>query len=151
MSTLMRRRPHTSSPPPWLKATYANTTKPSPPPSPRAYKPPPPSPTLKEPPIETTRPPIQSLITRLFSTRNVQPLPDAEPKDLARGVEASQRVLRGGMLDPRYRPAARRVTAIICALPLAMVLSYVLFERRFMGKEQKIRPGGLGGEEGEVS
>ena len=32
------------------------------------------------------------------------------------------------------------MTAIICALPLALYLSYELFQRRFMGKEQKIRP-----------
>ncbi|KAK5142785.1 hypothetical protein LTR32_004941 [Rachicladosporium monterosium] len=141
------RRPQTTPPPPWLKATYASTTKPLPPPEPRAYKPPPPSPTLKEP-LETTFPPKQSLIKRLFSTRNVQPLPDAEPKDIARGVEASQRVVRDGFLDPRYRPAARRVTAIICALPLAIYLSYVLFERRFMGKEQKVRAVSFAREEG---
>ncbi|KAK0871563.1 hypothetical protein LTS02_001902 [Friedmanniomyces endolithicus] len=139
------RRPPAAPPPPWLKATYASTTKPSPPPEPRAYKPPSPSQTPKEP-LETPDPPKQSLIRRLFSTRNVQPLPDAEPKDIARGVEASQRVVRDGFLDPRYRPAARRVTAIICALPLAICLSYVLFERRFMGKEQKVRPVSLGGE-----
>jgi len=55
-------------------------------------------------------------------------------------MEAAQRYVREGILDPRYRPAARRVTAIICALPLALYLTYELFERRFMGKEQKIRP-----------
>ncbi|KAI7546845.1 hypothetical protein KC331_g5362 [Hortaea werneckii] len=64
-----------------------------------------------------------------------------QPSDTAaRALEASRRYITEGFKDPRYRSAARRVTAIICALPLALYLSYELFQRRFMGKEQKLRP-----------
>jgi hypothetical protein len=49
-------------------------------------------------------------------------------------------VVREGVLDPRYKGAARKYTAIICALPIVIVLSYVLLQRRFMGKEQKKLP-----------
>ena len=47
------------------------------------------------------------------------------------------RVVREGKLDDRYKPAARRITALICALPILIFTSYVLFQRRFMGVEQK--------------
>ncbi|KAK0782765.1 hypothetical protein LTS02_012069 [Friedmanniomyces endolithicus] len=137
-------RPYTGAPPPWLQVRYASTAKPSQPPEPRAFKPIPPSERVSKTPqneaIEVTKPPKQSLIRRLFSTRPEQPGSNAEPRDITRGLEASQRVVRDGILDARYRPAARRVTAIICALPIAIYLSYELFERRFMGKEQKVRP-----------
>ncbi|KAI6841195.1 hypothetical protein KC340_g9001 [Hortaea werneckii] len=67
--------------------------------------------------------------------------PKQQPSDTAaRALEASRRYITEGFKDPRYRSAARRVTAIICALPLALYLSYELFQRRFMGKEQKVRP-----------
>lgn len=61
----------------------------------------------------------------------------AEPKDPARGAAAMMRVVREGKLDDRYKPAARRITALICALPILIFTSYVLFQRRFMGVEQK--------------
>lgn len=44
-----------------------------------------------------------------------------------------------GKLDPRYRGARNRVLAIIVGLPFVLVLSYELLERRFYGKEQKVR------------
>lgn len=56
--------------------------------------------------------------------------------------------MREGILDPRYRPASRRVTAIICALPVLLVTSWMLFERQVMGVEQKVHQVRLGkGEE----
>lgn len=55
----------------------------------------------------------------------------------SRGVATTRRVVTEGVLDPRYKPAARRVTAIIVALPFALYLSYELFERRFLGKERR--------------
>lgn len=70
------------------------------------------------------------------------PLPDflkREPLDPARGAAATQRVVREGVLDPRYKPASRRVIAIICAVPIFLVTSWVLFQRQFMGVEQKKR------------
>lgn len=57
-------------------------------------------------------------------------------RDPARGLEAARRVVTEGVLDPRYQRAARSYTAIIVALPLALYLSYELYQRRFMGKAQ---------------
>lgn len=68
------------------------------------------------------------------------PLPSflhREPLDPARGAAASLRFAREGVVDPRYKPAARRVIAIICAVPILIVTSWVLFQREFMGVEQK--------------
>lgn len=89
---------------------------------PKGYKPPPtPESTTSEPTPPT---PIPSFLER-------------EPLDPARGAAASLRVAREGVLDPRYKPAARRVVAIICALPVFIVMSWVLYQREFMGVEQK--------------
>ncbi|KAF2402807.1 hypothetical protein EJ06DRAFT_554378 [Trichodelitschia bisporula] len=44
---------------------------------------------------------------------------------------------RPGDLADKYKPAARRVTAIIVALPIAIVTSYFLYERVVLGVEQK--------------
>ncbi|KAI7251920.1 hypothetical protein KC343_g5569 [Hortaea werneckii] len=107
---------------------------------------------------QSTRPKKRSWTHRLFALRDdsileEQPAPEPQPTPsppkqqpqqtsdtAARALEASRRYITEGFKDPRYRSAARRVTAIICALPLALYLSYELFQRRFMGKEQKIRP-----------
>ncbi|KAK5696992.1 hypothetical protein LTR17_024117 [Elasticomyces elasticus] len=138
ISHMLTRRVSTLSP--WRTLGYSTTTKPSQPPEPRPYKP------IERPAkdiedsIEVTTPENKGLLGHLFSRRGKQLPRKNEPGDIARGLEASQRVVRDGILDPRYRPAARRVTAIICALPIALYLSYELFERRFMGKEQKVRP-----------
>ena len=100
-----------------------------PPPPPRPFKSsPPPKPAPKIAPTSTP----------------VEPLPpgenwfEPEPLDPERGRAASERVVREGILDPRYKPAARRVTAIICALPILLVTSWMLFEREVMGVEQKV-------------
>jgi hypothetical protein len=65
--------------------------------------------------------------------------PKPEPLDPARGVAASQRVVREGVLDPRYRGAAVRYTAIIVALPILIYTSWILYERQILGVEQKRR------------
>ena len=62
-----------------------------------------------------------------------------EPQDIERGRAATQRVLREGVLDLRYKPASRRVTALICALPIVIVVGIELYRRRFLGKEPKVR------------
>ncbi|KAI7160166.1 hypothetical protein KC349_g3670 [Hortaea werneckii] len=105
---------------------------------------------------KSTSPKKRSWTHRLFALRDdsipeEQPAPEPaptpsppkqqQPSDTAaRALEASRRYITEGFKDPRYRSAARRITAIICALPLALYLSYELFQRRFMGKEQKMRP-----------
>lgn len=66
--------------------------------------------------------------------------PKVPAPDPQRGIEASLNVARGGKLDPRYRPAARRVLAIMIALPVTLVLSWELYQRRFMGKEKRPIP-----------
>jgi len=100
---------------PRLLRTYAT----APPPPPRQYKPAPPraeaepSPTLDS------------------------PKPKHEPPDPARGQAAMIRYVTEGKLDPRYKPAARRVTAIICAVPILIYTSWLLHKRLVLGEEQK--------------
>ncbi|KAI7297266.1 hypothetical protein KC315_g18540 [Hortaea werneckii] len=101
---------------------------------------------------QSTQPKKRSWTHRLFALRDDSipeesaPSPPKQQQQqqhsdtAARALEASRRYITEGFKDPRYRSAARRVTAIICALPLALYLSYELFQRRFMGKEQKVRP-----------
>ena len=61
-----------------------------------------------------------------------------EAPDPARGIEASKQVVREGQLHPRYKAAAKSYTRIVVLSPLIIWLSYELYQRRFMGKEQKI-------------
>ena len=151
---------------PLQRRTYASdrappAPSPAPPPPPRPYKPPPPRPS--KPPVAqeraaaaapaataatsstpTSEPSLhRRIITRLFSTRDRTPPSSLSasppPRDLARGLEASQRVVRDGVLDPRYRSAARKVGAIIIALPFVFFLGYELAMRRFAGKQVRRR------------
>ena len=132
---------------PRKRALYATKTAP---PEPRPYKPIAPSERVSRPgPSQTAEqaaqaaqaatPKKKSLITRLFSLRPEEAQIN-EPRDIARGIAATQRVVSTGVLDPRYRPASRRILAIIVALPLVIGLGYELFQRRFFGKERKARP-----------
>lgn len=63
-----------------------------------------------------------------------------EPKDPQRGIEAAQRAAATGKLDPRYKPAARKYTALIVSLPIFLYLSYELFRRGFQGVKQREIP-----------
>lgn len=129
------------------RRTYASDR--APPPPPRPYKPRPsrpPKPPVIDETAGTASNPIKQpslhrrIINRLFSTRDpAPPSPSQPPRDLVRGLEASRRVVRDGVLDPRYRPAARKVTAIIVAMPMVIYLGYELAMRRFGGKEVKRR------------
>ncbi|KAI6867831.1 hypothetical protein KC338_g4267 [Hortaea werneckii] len=154
-------------PSPIWRAFYSSTSRPSnttAPPQPRPWRKQEPSERVVRPPqwaqeeAQSTQPKKRSWTHRLFALRDdsipeEQPTPQPQPTPsppkqqpqqptdtAARALEASRRYITEGFKDPRYRSAARRVTAIICALPLALYLSYELFQRRFMGKEQKIRP-----------
>ncbi|KAI9815978.1 MAG: hypothetical protein M1827_001970 [Pycnora praestabilis] len=42
-----------------------------------------------------------------------------------------------GRLPDKYKSAARRITMAIVALPIAIVTSYVLYQRVVMGEERK--------------
>lgn len=63
-----------------------------------------------------------------------------EPKDPARGLEAAKRAVQTGKLDDRYKSAARKYTALMCATPIAIYLSYELYRRLVLGIEQKELP-----------
>ena len=120
----MLRRLRTSAP----VRSYATAPPPAKPfkTGPLPPKAPKPAPTPKS----TTEPPTP-----------VHPWLEREPLDPARGAAASLRVAREGVLDPRYKPASRRVVAIICAVPIFIVTSWVLFQRQFLGVEQKKHTG----------
>ena len=158
---IVRARRFQPSSPIW-RALYSSTSRPShtAPPQPRPWRKQEPSERVVRQPqwvaeeAKSIPPKKRSWTHRLFALRDdsipeEQPAPEPtptpsqpkEPSDTAaRALEASRRYITEGFKDPRYRSAARRVTAIICALPLALYLSYELFQRRFMGKEQKVRP-----------
>ena len=116
------------------------------PPQPRSYRPIPPEERIsRHPPIPEDPVPAPEPQRGIFSWFGGRPnieaaAKPAEPLDPARGVEAAKRVVREGVLDEKYRPAARRVTAIFCALPIVIGLSYELYGRLFLGVEQKTIP-----------
>ncbi|KAM3419166.1 hypothetical protein BST61_g5110 [Cercospora zeina] len=129
---------------PWPRAAYATASgnaRPTPPP-PQPYKPIP----AKEPvPVNADAsaqplPEKKSLLSRLWPFRRSPAAVYPPSQDPARGLEAARRVVKEGFLDPRYRRVARSFTAAICAMPILLYTSYELFQRRFMGKEQKTRP-----------
>lgn len=114
------------------------------PPAPRVYK----SVDIQERKQSPTGPPEQpattppkktTLLSRLFPFK---PSPQApihvQSPNPARGLDAARRAVQHGVLDPRYTPAARRILIAVVAAPIAIVTSYELFARRFMGKQQKI-------------
>lgn len=47
------------------------------------------------------------------------------------------RAAQTGELDARYKPAARKVTAFICAVPILIWSSWTLYKRFILGEEQK--------------
>jgi hypothetical protein len=108
-----------------------------PPPAPRTYRRPP-----ERLPVETPPelPPVkQGILSRLFGSRNKQPVFNETP-DPSRGLEATYKVVREGVLEPRYKQAAKAYTRLIVALPLAIYLGWELYRRRFFGVEQKPFP-----------
>lgn len=76
--------------------------------------------------------------TTKSTTAQPEPIYPSSP-DPQRGIEAARRVVREGVLDPRYSRAAKNFTLVMCALPIAIYTSYELFQRRFRGKLQKGR------------
>jgi len=134
LSTMFRRlrtpasiRTYATTPPP----VKPYRTGPLPPKAPKLAPAP-----IRESTAETAEEPVRDFLYR-------------EPLDPARGREASLRVVREGVLDPRYKPASRRVIAIICAVPIFIVSSWVLFQRQFLGVEQKKHTGRGQSEDGD--
>ena len=134
----MRLRHPAIRPSQWQRKLYqttrsVNTTQPPPP---RPYTPAPPRATPR--PEFPDLPPVRlTIYERIFGKRKEKPVPEPEPLDPARGREAAERVVREGVLDPRYKDAAKKYTRLIVASPLAIYLTYELYRRRFEGVEQK--------------
>ncbi|KAF2159254.1 hypothetical protein M409DRAFT_30260 [Zasmidium cellare ATCC 36951] len=134
--------------------TYATSQKPSPistttsaPPKPRQYVAPEERisryPKFPEP--EPPSPPKRSLFSFIWPFGGAKAQEKVETIDfgkqnLTRGVQASQDVVKTGALNPRYKFVATRLTLAIAFTPVAIYLSYELYERRFNGKEQKPFP-----------
>lgn len=55
--------------------------------------------------------------------------PVEQTKDISQGMAAARKVVSDGYLDPRYRPTARRVIAIIVSLPIVIVFGWELLHR----------------------
>lgn len=87
--------------------------------------------------------------TTTASTAQPEPIYPSSP-DPQRGIEAARRVVREGVLDPRYSRAAKNFTLVMCALPIAIYTSYELFQRRFRGKVQRGRVVERDGDGGKV-
>ncbi|GAM84338.1 hypothetical protein ANO11243_023320 [Dothideomycetidae sp. 11243] len=66
--------------------------------------------------------------------------PESPAARQARGLAAAQHVASGGKLPPRYKSAARRMTALIVALPFVIVGTPLVWERVVEGKERKVYP-----------
>lgn len=92
-----------------------------------------------EPRNPPTKPKTKGIFARMWPFKSTEPVYLGEHNP-ARGMEATRRVVREGVLDPRYKAAATRVTALICATPIMLYLTYELYQRRFNGKGQKKRP-----------
>lgn len=142
---LLNLNPHLSLS---LFMSHNDPTMPTPsaPPKPREYIAPesrisrhPEYPKSPEPPIL----PRASLLSRLWPFKRSKPRQetmDFGKPDLSRGIQASRDVVKQGILNPRYRAFATRLTIIMAVSPVAIVLTYELAERRFGGKEQKPFP-----------
>ena len=63
-----------------------------------------------------------------------------EPRDPERGVEAAQRVVRQGVLDPRYKADSRRWIAIIIGLSITIGLFPEVWRRTMKGEKRKEVP-----------
>lgn len=94
----------------------------------------------------TTTKSTSTLSTTTTTTKSTSKSTTAQPEpiypsspDPQRGIEAARRVVREGVLDPRYSRAAKNFTLVMCALPIAIYTSYELFQRRFRGKLQRGR------------
>ncbi|KAK4507664.1 hypothetical protein PRZ48_001399 [Zasmidium cellare] len=99
----------------------------------------------KFPEPEPNPPPKPTVFTYLWPFGRPKPQEKVEQiyfgqKNPARGAQAAADVVKTGILDPRYRSVAKRYTWAIAAAPVAIYLSYELFQRLFMGKEQKPFP-----------
>ena len=139
---------------PWQGARFVSRRYASgQPPAPRPWKQTPPEERISRHPAHPEEPQPErkkGFISRLWPFSSTQPSASTnEPKDPKRGLEATIRVVREGVLDPRYKDAAKKYTRLICALPIAIYTSYELYRRRFLGVQQKKVPAVKGTTEAE--
>ncbi|KAI9732725.1 MAG: hypothetical protein M1818_007459 [Claussenomyces sp. TS43310] len=115
--------PLSSSTPPRAKPT-SKTTGPLPS-TPSSTSPPPsPPPEAKPTPV---RPPISALNASIVSQISARA-----------GARSSAAAADRRELPPNYKPVARKVTLVIVALPIAVVTSWVLYQRLVKGEERKL-------------
>lgn len=130
----------------FLFTSHNDPTMPTPstPPKPREYIAPDARisrhPKYPEPPEPPKQPSLLSRIWPFKRSKPRQETLDFGKPDLNRGIQASRDVVKKGVLNPRYRGIAMRITIAMAVSPVAIYLTYELYERRFGGKEQKPFP-----------
>lgn len=86
---------------------------------------------------EAARKPAAEPATQPKQNEPTQPVIKERTQDPARGAAASLKAATEGVLDPRYKADSRRVLSIIVAMPIFLVMSWILYERLVLGVEQK--------------
>lgn len=92
-------------------------------------------PKSKLPPLGSSIPKVSAREANKFIIDQLTARPG--PGTGAQQSRKGQPLRPGESLPPEYKPAARRVVGIIVALPIVIVIGYMLFQRRFMGVERK--------------
>ncbi|KAI4955939.1 hypothetical protein J4E91_000148 [Alternaria rosae] len=101
-------------------------------PSPISSPPPNPYPRFSKPTLSTRHIPPNPYPTSIRPSNQQTPPPPHQRQHPTRLIEPTPDV----RLPPKYKPASRRVTAIMVSLPIVLVFGYELFER-WRGKEVK--------------
>ncbi|KAH8816560.1 hypothetical protein F5884DRAFT_852996 [Xylogone sp. PMI_703] len=128
-SSQLPTNPSTTSP-----FSNATTTKPSVPTNAPQTSPTTPN-AASQPPIQPppAPPPLQAKTTIPFKALNSKIVSDLSSRAGARpNPDGPQKAL-----PSNYKPVARKVTMTLVALPIAIVTSYVLYQRLVLGEEQK--------------
>ena len=63
-----------------------------------------------------------------------------EARNPERGIEAAQRFVREGVVDKRYKSAARKVLFALLSSMVAIGLTPEVYKRVVLGKQQKVIP-----------
>ncbi|TKA77544.1 hypothetical protein B0A49_02771 [Cryomyces minteri] len=124
--------PSTPSTPSTTPSTASTTTPPSATPPPLS---PPPTPKSNPPnPLLSPKTLNRFVVEQLTARR---PPPGANQPHPSAAEDASKRAVKTGALPAKYRTAARRITLAMVALPIAIVTSWVLWNRVLKGEERK--------------
>lgn len=96
----------------------------------RPFQPPAPSERISRPPKVVFKPSSTPQKRDVLHQQGREPKQQFEQvKDVSRAEAAARRVVSEGYLDPRYRPVARRVIALIVSLPIVIVFGWELLQR----------------------